>query len=129
MTTGSSTAASALPEAEALYLPAEAVDEALAARYGEKLVAELPRLLFPGTEAALVRRLEALRGAGLKTLCAGNAGTVRLARELGFRVSGGFDLNVLNSRALAEWASLGVAETLLSPEIRMPAAARLGEGL
>ncbi len=118
-----------LPEAEALYLPAEAVDEALAARYGEKLVAELPRLLFPGTEAALVRRLEALRGAGLKTLCAGNASTVRLARELGFRVSGGFDLNVLNSRALAEWASLGVAETLLSPEIRMPAAARLGEGI
>ena len=117
------------PEAEALYLPIEALDEDLAAQYGRKLIAELPRLLFPGTENALAGRLEKLRNAGLKTVCAGNAGTVRLGRELGFRVSGGFDLNVLNSRALSEWASQGVAETLLSPEIRIPAAARLEEGI
>ena len=118
-----------LPAAEALYVPVELLDGELTAQYGEKLVGELPRLLFPGGEAALRRHLEALRSAGLKTVCAGNAGTVRLGRELGFRVSGGFDLNILNSRALAEWASRGVAETLLSPEIRMPAAARLEEGI
>ena len=115
-----------LPEAEALYLPVEELDEALTEEYGKKLIAELPRLVFPGGEEALGERLRVLRSRGLETLCAGNPGTVRLARELGFRVSGGFDLNILNTSALEEWAALGVAETLLSPEIRLSGAARLG---
>ncbi len=115
-----------LPEAEALYLPVEELDEALTEEYGKKLIAELPRLVFPGGEEALGERLRALRSRGLETLCAGHPGTVRLARELGFRVSGGFDRNILNTSALEEWAALGVAETLLSPEIRLSGAARLG---
>ena len=115
-----------LPEAEALYLPVEELDEELTERFGPRLIGELPRLLFPGGEGALKEKLPALRTRGLRTLCAGNPGTVRLARELGFRVSGGFDLNILNSRALAEWAALGLSETLLSPEIRLAGAEKLG---
>jgi len=104
----------------------EELDEELTERFGPKLIGELPRLLFPGGEGALKEKLPALRARGLRTLCAGNPGTVRLARELGFRVSGGFDLNILNSRALAEWAALGLSETLLSPEIRLAGAEKLG---
>ena len=115
-----------LPEAEALYLPVEELDWETAEQYGDKLIGELPRLLFPGGEEALREKLGALRDRGLRTLCAGNPGTVRLARELGFRVSGGFDLNILNSRAMAEWAALGVSETLLSPEIRLSGVEKLG---
>ncbi len=115
-----------LPEAEALYLPIEELDEELAEAFGHKLIGELPRLVFPGGEGGLKDKLRALRSHGLETLCAGNPGTVRLAREQGFRVSGGFDLNILNSLSLEEWAALGVAETLLSPEFRLSGASKLG---
>ena len=115
-----------LPEAEALYLPIEELDGELTEAYGHKLIGELPRLVFPGGEKALEEKLLALRERGLRTLCAGNPGTVRLGRRLGFRISGGFDLNILNSRALAEWAALGVSETLLSPEIRLAGVEKLG---
>ncbi len=118
-----------LPEAEALYLPAEELDGELAEAYGPKLIAELPRLLFPGREEMLAEKLRDLQAKGLNTLCAGNPGTVRLARELGFRISGGFDLNILNSRAMSEWAALGVGETLLSPEIRLAGIEKLGGGI
>ena len=115
-----------LPEAEALYLPIEELDGELTEAYGHKLIGELPRLVFPGGEKALEEKLLALEERGLRTLCAGNPGTVRLGRRLGFRISGGFDLNILNSRALSEWAALGIGETLLSPEIRMAGVEKLG---
>ncbi len=118
-----------LPEAEALYLPVEELDGELTEKYGSKLIGELPRLLFPGGEEALKEKLLALQARGLHTLCAGNPGTVLLARELGFRVSGGFGLNILNSRALSEWAALGVSEALLSPEVRLAGAEKLGGGI
>ncbi len=118
-----------LPEAEVLCLPVEAVDEELIKAYGPKLVPELPRLVFPGGEEALRDRLRELRSLGLQAVLAGNPGTVRLGRELGFRVLGDFGLNVLNRLALREWAALGVEDALLSPEIRMQAAKSLGEGI
>ena len=117
------------PEAELLILPVEAIDEALQEQYGARLAAELPRLVFPGEEEALRRKLRALREKGLQRVLAGNPGTLRLGRELGFRVFGDVGLNILNRRALAEWAALGAEEALLSPEIRMQAARSLGEGI
>ncbi len=114
------------PEAEKILLPVEELDGELVRRIGPRLIGELPRLLYPGAEAAMERRLGELREAGLETLCAGNLGTVRLARRLGFRVSGGFDLNIWNTRALETYAGLGVRETLLSLELDMRSAERLG---
>ncbi len=118
-----------LPEAELLCLPVEAVDEELLRQYGDKLAAELPRLVFPGREEPLRRQLRELRDLGLRAVLTGNPGTVRLGRELGLRVLGDFGLNILNRSALKEWASLGVEDALLSPEIRMQAARSLGEGI
>ncbi|MBR3059043.1 MAG: U32 family peptidase [Oscillospiraceae bacterium] len=115
-----------VPEAEAIYLPVEELDEGLVRRWGPKLIGELPRLIWPGREAALEQRLPALKAAGLETLCAGNLGSLRLASRLGFRVSGGFDLNIENSRALRAYEALGVRETLLSLEIPMSDARHLG---
>ena len=117
------------PAAEAIYLPVEVLNEETVEKLGGRLIGELPRFLAPGGEEALKGTLVRLKRAGLGTLCAGNPGTVRLARELGFRVSGGYDLNILNGLALREWAALGAAETLLSPELSLPAAAQLGEGI
>ena len=114
------------PEAEAIYLPVEELDAELVRSLGSKLIGELPRLIWPGRENALEQKLLALREAGLETLCAGNLGSLRLASRLGFRVSGGFDLNIENSRALRAYEALGVRETLLSLEIPMSDARHLG---
>ena len=114
------------PEAEAVYLPVEELDEGLVRSLGPKLIGELPRLIWPGREEALIPKLLALKNAGLETLCAGNLGSLRLASRLGFRISGGFDLNIENSRALRVYETLGIRETLLSLEIPMSDARRLG---
>ena len=114
------------PEAEAIYLPIEEMDAELVRSLGKKLIGELPRLIWPGREAGLEQRLLTLKAAGLETLCAGNLGSLRLASRLGFRISGGFDLNIENSRALRVYETLGVRETLLSLEIPMPDARHLG---
>ena len=114
------------PEAEKVYIPVEELDGDLAAAFGDRLLGELPRLIWPGTEKKLEERLLSLREAGLTALCAGNLGSIRLASRLGFRVSGGFDLNIENSRALRAYEALGVRETLLSLEIPMGDARRLG---
>ncbi len=105
------------PEAEAVYMPVGEIDRELLEDCGERLIGELPRLLFPGDEGALEAKLRELQAMGLRILCAGNLGTLRLARKLGFRVSGGFDLNILNSLSLKSYEQQGLCETLLSCEI------------
>ena len=114
------------PEAERIYLPIEEIDSGIIARFGGRLIGELPRLVFPTMEDALRERLAALKAAGLQTVCAGNPGTVHLSLSLGFAVSGGFDLNILNSRSLREWAQIGVSETMLSLENNLKNIPKLG---
>lgn len=112
--------------AETVYVPVEEVNGELIDRFGERLIAELPRMIFPGYEKSLAKILARQRELGLKTVCAGNLGSVGMAKRLGFEVSGGYDLNIWNSRALRRYESLGVKETLLSPELRMKDIPRLG---
>ena len=50
---------------ERIILPIDQIDEHLIARFGEKLTAELPTLLFPEDESALGAHLAALQTAGL----------------------------------------------------------------
>ena len=114
------------PQAERIYMPVEQLDRELVRALGDRLIGELPQLIWPGTEKKLEGRLLALREAGLTTLCAGNLGSIHMAARLGFRVSGGFDLNIEKSRARRAYEALGVRETLLSLEIPMGDAQRLG---
>lgn len=113
------------PQAEKVYLPLEETRAEDISELGDRLIIETPRLVYPGKEAEIERRLKELRAYGAETVCAGNPGTVRMAGKLGFKVSGGHDLNVMNSLALREYKSQGVNETLLSPEINLRDAARL----
>lgn len=114
------------PEAEAVYLPVEELDAELVRSLGKKLIGELPRLIWPGREEGLEQKLTALKAAGMETVCAGNLGSLRMASRLGFRISGGFDLNIENSRALRVYETLEVRETLLSWEIPMSDVRHMG---
>jgi len=112
--------------ADKIYLPHTEIDSGLIQELGEKLICELPRLVFPMQEEALENSLEKLMRLGVKHICAGNIGTIRLARRMGFIVHGGFDLNILNSMSLIEYESLGLQDTFLSYEIKLSDAAVLG---
>jgi hypothetical protein len=91
----------------------------------DKLIGELPLLAFPETEDKLCGLLAELEEAGLKEVLAGNLGTLRMARELGFTVHGDYSLNVLNSRAMEQAKALGAADVTLSFETGLKQAVKL----
>jgi putative protease len=110
-----------------VILPVEEISahrEAIPA-LGDKLIGELPLLVFPDTEEKLRGLLRELKEAGLTSVVAGNLGTLRMARELGFTVHGDYSLNILNSRALEAARGLELADATLSFEIGMKQAGRL----
>lgn len=104
-----------LPDASFDHLPAEAC-------------VEIPRGLF-GIEEQVAARLRVLRARGVRTALVGTLDGVRLARECGLEVLGGFGLNICNTLALREAARLGVSACVLSPEITAASLDRLGGGI
>ncbi len=111
-------------EAKKIVLP---IDEILKNKesIGElsKVVAEIPSLVYDFSP--FNEKLEKLREIGVKSLFCDNIGSVAYAREKGFRVVGGFGLNVVNSDALAAYSKMGVSETVLSPEIPLSAVSEI----
>ena len=114
-------------DAARIVLPArEILATDAAARFGARLAAELPALLFGGAEKQAAAQLAALRERGVDTVLCENLGAVRLAREAGFRVLGGSGLNIFNSEALAEYERLGVSDVTVSFELSLAAIRALG---
>ena len=116
---------------ERIILPAEAVlnEPALAGKYGERLITELPALLFPEEEDTFTARLAKLSEQGVRDVLADNAYGIHLAHRLSLRVHGGFGLNILNSAALAEYQRLGLSSATVSFELSMQKIRRLGGSL
>lgn len=112
-------------EAERIYLPIGEIDRDIINEMGDKLICELPRLVYPAAEEAVETRLNKLKEAGLKRICAGNIGTAAIALRTGLEVCGGFDLNILNSESLLKYQEMGFADTILSAEINLSDAAGL----
>ena len=120
------------PGAESLFekiiLPIEEIQDniSLIEKYPHCLIGELPRMCYPQDTASLTRLLTGLRQAGLAAAYVSNAGTLALARELGFALHGGPELNVLNSLALEEYARLGLQDLTVSFELAMDELKSLG---
>lgn len=102
-----------LPVREILKNP-EAVQ-----KYGDKLIAELPFLVFNSDEENFMKRLEKLKEIGVNHVLADNIGTLTAAKNMGFTVHGGHGLNVLNSLSASEYENLGAADITVSPELNM----------
>ncbi len=109
-----------------ILLPAETVTAADIAAYGDKLIAELPAVLYPEREAAFGKTLEALRDAGLTAVMADNIYGAELGHRLGLTVYGGFGLNIANSQSLDEYARQGLAGVTLSMELNSAKLRRIG---
>ena len=111
-----------IPEGESfakLLLPVERITPALIERFGERLVGELPAVLWPEDESAMEKKLAALRSAGLRELWGENIYAIPLARRLDMGLRGGAGLNILNSRALRHYEAEGLLSLTASIELSM----------
>ncbi|MBQ4370843.1 MAG: hypothetical protein II803_00355, partial [Firmicutes bacterium] len=111
---------------EDLMLPLWEIEKhpELLERFGDRLICELP-LIWPEDEERTAERLKKLMEKGLSRAYATNIGSVRTALALGLRVSGGPELNILNSEALAEAEALGLEDVCASFEISAAGMGRL----
>ena len=102
-----------------IIVPSDRVTPELIAAYGERLTVQLPAALFPEDEPAMRERLDILKQAGAGSVWADNIYGIRLGKDLGLRIYGGFGLNVTNSSALSGMESLGMSALTVSFEISM----------
>ncbi len=120
-----------LEQCEQIAMPVDALLAALEAGAipcPEKMAVEIPRILF-GPADSTQEKLGRLKQKGITKAWAGNLGAVRLAREAGLEIHGGFSLNLNNSHALKAAAELGLKDAELSFEINLFKAKKLGDYL
>ena len=83
----------------------------------DRVIGELPALIFPGEEDALLLSLQALQKAGLQRVLTGQIGWIDRLKACGLTVCGGYGLNLSNTLALHEAERLGFADATLSFEL------------
>ena len=111
---------------ERMILPAEEIDADLLARFGGKLIAQLPTVLFPEDEPAFDTNLEALANAGLSAVWTNNSYGILLGKRLGLAVHGGYGLNSTNTESVRFYEAQGLSSLTLSFELSMSAIKSLG---
>ncbi len=87
--------------------------------------AELPVLMYEGDIEKIKTQLETAKMYGITRLYCENIGGVWLAKEMGFSIIGGINLNISNSLALEFYKELGLEKAVLSVEINSFAIERL----
>lgn len=112
--------------ADKLILPLYAIDGETLTRYGDKVIAELPRVTFPEYEESFCAACERLCAMGLKHICTDNLYGFETARRFGFTVHGGFGLNAIGTAALMRYEALGAADMTVSFETAAADIAKLG---
>lgn len=128
-------AASQIPENSSRFarilLPAEVLfhEPALFQQFGDRLIAELPALLFPEQEDSFAAQLNQLKLLGLQDVLTDNIYGLRLAKRFGLRVHGGFGLNILNTVALDTYQRIGLSSATVSFELSMQKIRHLGGAL
>lgn len=115
-------------EAEAIILPMSEIEKHPEAieKFGEKLFAELPAIIFPLDEEKIKSRLSALYEKGLRRVLCENICAIHLAKDCNMEIHGGHGLNILNSIALEEYEQLGVFDATVSFELSAPKIRDLG---
>ncbi|MBQ2818921.1 MAG: U32 family peptidase [Clostridia bacterium] len=114
---------------EKIILPLGEIGGSIIEKYGEKLVAQLPTLLFPDDETRLEQRLKEHKALGLKAVWTNNIYGIALGKRLGLDIHGGFGLNVLNTESLVHYEKDGLCSLTLSFELAAAKIRDLGGSL
>ena len=99
-----------------IYIPLEKYSE----RRADGLGVMLPEVIFDSERNEVERMLKAAYEEGARDALVGNIGHIELAKRAGFRVHGDIRLNAFNNSSVAELESIGVEDTILSPELTLP---------
>ena len=115
------------PGVEAVILPVEEIEKHPDLLSNDTpLWAELPQLVWPMEEQAILDRLMALKEKGLTDAVAGNVCELVMAQRAWLTVHGGPTLNVTNTLSLEAYEAMGLADTTLSFELPVRMGAKLG---
>ena len=80
----------------------------------------LPPVIFDSDEARVLQMLRAAAASGARYALVGNLGHVALVRDAGLIPIGDYRLNLTNRESVARLESLGIRESILSPEMTLP---------
>ncbi len=107
--------------ADKIILPIDEVlkNKAVIEKYRDKLIAEIPHILWENEARKLKVRLVELKSAGVNDVLCSNVGAVYAAKAENMIIHGGYGLNIINSEALDEYKKIGLMDTELSFEIGM----------
>ncbi len=119
-----------LNKAEFIILP---IDEILKNKENfkipqEKVIAEMPSLLYSEAEKKLPEKLNELKTFGINKGFCGNIGEIKLLADNGFWVYGSHGLNITNSLSLSFYENL-LQDTVLSFELSEKAIRNIGSKL
>ena len=105
-----------ISDTEFVTMPLALCEKADIAALGSRAMAALPRFTFD--ENGVIKRLQTLKKRGLQHIQATNIAHLRIGRQLGLTVHGGFGLNVANSVAIKLLGELGAADITASFELK-----------
>lgn len=86
----------------------------------------LPPVIFDSDLPRVREMLIRAKNFGIPTAVCGNLGQLELIREVGMTPVGDYRLNLCNGESVAVLETLGVAESMLSPELTLPQARDVG---
>ena len=82
-----------------------------------KIAVELPQLIYPEEEKDVLKKLSAIKKAGVVRGVTGNIGGIALLKKAGFRIYGSHGLNITNSFSAQSYKALGLEDITLSFEL------------
>ncbi|MBO5856621.1 MAG: U32 family peptidase [Clostridia bacterium] len=83
----------------------------------EKVIIELPDLIYPNSEDKLLKDLQKLKSLGFKNAISGNIGGIEIIKNAELNTFGGHTLNIANSDAVEFYENYGVKDLTLSVEL------------
>lgn len=95
---------------------------------GLKIAVEIPAAVFSNADI-YINKLKTLKEYGADTAWVCTLDGIGIAEKAGMNFASGFGMNIYNSESVAEIESLGAADCLVSSEISLSDAARLGGDL
>ncbi len=90
----------------------------------DKIIISLPR--FVVNESALISRLEKLKEQGFKHILCTNISHIKLGRDMGFSMHGGYGLNVTNTFSVKALEGMGLQDITVSFECKTSQISHLG---
>ena len=86
-------------------------------KLGDRLIAEIPSLVFAADEERIIAQAEKLKEMGVKNVLVENAGMLKFCRDMGFCIHGGHGLNIFNSLSADIYGREGLFDATVSFEL------------